>query len=472
MNRPQPGAILLALIVLLLTGGCGWVDATGRQSGDEPGFTETPSFTVPALGSLESTPIALLERDPRDVTLSGTDTTLAGWTWRALEEREEPAFCDAVDGFDAALAERRLIDACSDASRCELDVEERAVDGTTVFSVELPALRAPVAARVSLTTRDAEGRQIERRRTLCGVSINEAPDAADDRLFVSPGETLVVRADDPSSLLANDTDDDDVRNTPLVIDPTPESEPRHASVFELGTDGSLMYRPADDLSLGDDGVLEDSFVYRLSDGLHEVTGNVVVVIAETNGAPFATDPLPDVEIAIDPSLPRVVRIELAPFFADPDGDELVFAVVPDSLPPGGGLFVNENGVLAGQVGPEDLGAYRVTLIVGDGRTTIEQDFLLEIVREFEANTKPTVTDIDNRVFNGRFRYDVSPFFDDADGDTLIFGAVGLPAGVEIDRQGVISGRSQPDNRGAWFVVVFADDGRDGVVSDGFRLTIR
>ena len=41
----------------------------------------------------------------------------------------------------------------------------------------------------------------------------------------------------------------------------------------------------------------------------------------------------------------------------------------------------------------------------------------------------------------------------------------------MDEEGVITGRSRRRNRGDWFVLVTADDGRGGRVADGFRLTI-
>ena len=470
MTRFPSRSALATLLVPLVTGGCGWVDATGRQADEETGGDARTSSGVP-VPLLESVPLALLEEDPREVRLDGEDAALVGWSWRALEERAEPEACAAVPGFDAAIAERRLADACSDPARCAIGVDERVVDGETRFDLTLPALRAPVVAHVSLSARDAEGRPVERRRTLCGLSINEAPEALDDRLSVAPGETLVVRAGDPSSLLGNDVDDDDVRNAPLSIDPVPVRPPSHAAAFELGTDGSLLYRAPDDPPLGSDGVLEDSFSYRLTDGLHEVIAEVVVVIAAVNRPPVANAPLPDVEIAVAPVGTRQVRVDLAPFFDDPDGDDLAFAVVPGSLPPGGGLFVDERGVLGGRAGADDLGSWRVTLVVDDGRTSVERDFQLDVVRAFEANAAPTVTDIDNRAVRGRFRYDVSPFFDDADGDRLRFSAVGLPNGVGIDDDGRIEGRARNRNRGNWFVIVTAEDGRGGRVSDGFRLTI-
>lgn len=488
MRPLRPTTVLALLVALYGAGGCGWVDATGRQPGDPaddapaPSGVPVPPMTpgtpmTPAIPTTPTTaPLVLIERTRSDVRLDGDDGTLEGWRWQVLDEPGDPEACAAVAGFDRSLAERRLVDACSEPDDCALAVEERRDALGTRFTLELPPLRAPLAARVALAATDADGRAVERRRTLCGLSVNEAPEAGDDRFEITVGTTLDVAADDPDALLANDVDDDDVRNAPLSIDPTPVRAPRHAALFELGTDGGFVYRPRDDALEGDATTLEDGFAYRLGDGLHEVVGEVVIVVSADdvrppNRPPRALGPVPDIEVALDPLRGAELRVDLAVHFDDPDGDALRFAVAPGSLPPGGTLALTADGVLAGRLGSADLGRWRVTLLVGDGDATIERDFTLDVVRAFEANAAPSVTDIANRVFRGRFDYDVAPYFDDPDGDRLRFSARGLPEDVAIDEAGRINGRSRKRNRGAWFVVVTADDGRGGTVADGFRLTI-
>lgn len=473
-SSPPPLSTLSLLPTLLVPLGCDWVDATGRQPGAEPvspGVTLAPPPVEEEPSAADFAPLVLLERTAREVRLPEPDARLSGWSWHLSAELGESVACAAFEGFDATLAERSLADACTSPDDCALEVEETRTDGATRFRLRLPTLRAPFAARVTLSARDADGREIERLGALCGLSVNEAPRARDDRYTVAPGETLEIRADGERDLLANDLDDVDVRNRPLAIDPRPLRAPSHAERFELGADGGFVYRPRTGLSLGDDGRLEDGFAYAVSDGQHRVTAEVVVVIARENRPPREREPLPDLELVADPRDPAPVEIDLARFFDDPDGDALAFELAAGSLPPSGNLALTSGGLLVGRPETDDVGLWQLALEVSDGRETIRRESLLSIVRARDANAPPTATDIANVTVGGRFVYDVAPFFDDADGDRLRFSARGLPASVEIDEDGVIEGRSRKKNRGRWIVVVAAEDGRGGRVEDGFRLTI-
>lgn len=458
-------ARLAPIVTLVALQACDWVDATGRQGSDPPASVAT------ALGGDDT--LALIETVPRGARLDGPDGMLSGWRWRPLAEAPGMTRCAGIDGFDAALAETSLARACTSGADCVLGVEEeRDVNGRTGFRLALPPLRAPFAERYALATETPAGDTVERRVTLCGIAVNEAPSAGDDRATVALGTTLVVGADDPGSLLANDSDDDDVRNGALAIEPVPTRRPRHAALFELADDGGFVYRPREDVELGADGRLEDSFTYVLSDGLHRVGAEVTIAIVAPelvvpNVAPRVTSAPPDIELVVGEAL----RVDLARHFDDPDGDVLDFSVAPGSLPPSGNLVLAADGLLAGRAATSDLGRWRVTLRVDDGETTIARDFDLAIVRAFAANAPPRALDIDNRVVSGRFAYDVAPFFHDPDGDRLRFDARGLPPSVGIDEDGLIEGRAKRANRGSWFVVVIAEDGRGGHAEDGFRLTI-
>ncbi|HSM42669.1 MAG TPA: putative Ig domain-containing protein, partial [Afifellaceae bacterium] len=69
--------------------------------------------------------------------------------------------------------------------------------------------------------------------------------------------------------------------------------------------------------------------------------------------------------------------------------------------------------------------------------------------------------------------DVSGDFSDPDGDSLTFSATGLPTGLSISSAGVISGTLPADasQSGPYTVVVTANDGEGGTVTDTFTWTV-
>ncbi|WPO97712.1 Ig-like domain-containing protein [Pseudomonas sp. HR96] len=91
-----------------------------------------------------------------------------------------------------------------------------------------------------------------------------------------------------------------------------------------------------------------------------------------------------------------------------------------------------------------------------------------------ATALPAVTANDGQALS----LAVGSAFSDADGDHLTFSATGLPAGIAIDSAtGLISGTlgghaSVAVASGVYSIVVSADDGRGGVVSQQFNLTVR
>ncbi|HSM42889.1 MAG TPA: DUF4347 domain-containing protein, partial [Afifellaceae bacterium] len=69
--------------------------------------------------------------------------------------------------------------------------------------------------------------------------------------------------------------------------------------------------------------------------------------------------------------------------------------------------------------------------------------------------------------------DVSGNFSDPDGDTLTYSATGLPTGLSISSAGVISGTLPADasQSGPYTIVVTANDGEGGTVTDTFTWTV-
>lgn len=466
-------------LAVLLTSACGWVDSTGRQAGDvvsdndlqENGIPVTVDGNGPTTLS-ESNPVVLVERRERDALLSGGDSRVRNWLWRAVDDDSAIDSCRQVSGFDPAIAETMLTSACS-SDDCGLSFEEFYRDDATAFRLTLPALRAPLAARFRLSASDESGNPVGRDQLLCGLAVNEAPIARDDRYAVSLGETLSIMGGSDDDLLANDDDDDDVRNEPLKVDTNVTRAPVHASAFELDADGGFRYTPDPDLSMDDTGRLEDSFAYTIDDGLQSAVAQVVVVISDSNSAPMATADIPAIDVVLDEGETQLLRVDLAPYFRDDQGDALSYTAAADSLPPSGNLRVNDNGLLNGIVDTEDAGEWLISLTVSDGRESIEAtvDLTITVFETESENRPPVAEDIDNRRVRGLFGFDVTEYFDDPDGDPLSYSASGLPNGTGISQDGFISGLANARNEGTWFVVVTAEDPDGASVSDGFRLVI-
>ena len=119
------------------------------------------------------------------------------------------------------------------------------------------------------------------------------------------------------------------------------------------------------------------------------------------------------------------------------------------------------------------GRFRAEVIVSDGPSETSIVFIVVVLANPDdpSNRPPVPVDIPNRTVSGTFSFSVTELFEDPNDDELFYSATGLPEDVRISRNGTISGTSTEDNEGRHFVVVTADDGRDGTISDGFLLVI-
>ena len=168
------------------------------------------------------------------------------------------------------------------------------------------------------------------------------------------------------------------------------------------------------------------------------------------------------------------RINFQVIAMDDDGDNLVYSLSNDTAD---FLTINSNnGRIRGNA--TEAGIFPVTVIVSDSTTSTERMFILQVLSEEDAaqveteeNNAPIVDDINNLVVDSAFDYDVSVFFADPDGDELTFTAISLPPGLTISTSGIITGVVLAANTGPHFIQVTADDGKGGMVTDGFLLTI-
>ena len=450
--------LISTLLLSASLSACGWVDSKGNQNN---GSNQLRTI-------IDGGQLLLLEDAISSATLASTSNNLTNWQWQSIGANTDGS-CAVNNGFDNALSADSLREACADRNACEINIEEQTINGATEFLISTPALKAPVAINYTVATSDDQGNAISLDQTLCLVSINEAPFAGDNEYTVLQNLTREVKATDPDNLLYNDIDDIDVRNQPLQVLTTPLQAPKFADVFQLGTDGSFIYRPA--VTDATD-VIVDEFIYQVTDGIHTTSAKVTLRIVDDNRAPIRSQRTSLVAMSVEEHSDTGFKTDLGKNFFDPDGDTLTFSIADGSLPRSGNISLSTNGILQGNPELADVGDYIVTVIASDGVGQAADTFILSISRFSTQNNAPEVDDIPNRTVSKTFSYNVASYFTDEDDDELQFSAIDLPSDVTITPSGLIRGTASSRNRGNWFILVTADDGRGGSVSDLFRLRIR
>lgn len=457
---------VLALLPVFLSA-CGWVDSTGKQDNSLPALSD-PTLVVLDNGDTFS----MNENTEKFVVFDGTDNRLANWSWTRLDGQADIERCAIYADFDPNNALSSLQESCASGESCEVRIEETVSEEVTRFMLTTPQLRAPAALKYRLTAQANDGTNIEREQLLCAVPINDAPNAEDDRYSVLRGTTLIVEGDTQESLLFNDDDDDDIRNKPLRVITTAETQPRFAANFQLYADGGFLYEPSANAPLSSNGSVSDRFSYQVTDGIGFNTATVSIKITDFNSAPMLATDLPIVEAIIWDQEEDITYIDLLSYFTDAEDDTISFTILNNSLPESGSFYLTNEGLLRGNPDDDDSGRYFVRLAASDSIETVETGMYLDISRSNGVNKAPYASDIKNATVTDTFSYDITPFFEDADDDHMAFTATGLPANVEISSEGVISGTVTDQNRGRVLVRVTANDGNGGSNSDGFRLTLR
>ncbi|WP_108811397.1 Ig-like domain-containing protein [Sphingorhabdus sp. Alg231-15] len=187
----------------------------------------------------------------------------------------------------------------------------------------------------------------------------------------------------------------------------------------------------------------------------------------TNPAPTATNDT----ATTDEDTPVIINVLAND--NDPDGDDLTVTV---ASAPNGTVVINPDGTITYTPDQDFNGTDTITYTISDGNggtstATVE-------VTVAPVNDAPEV-DIPIANLNNEdadvISVDISDKFSDLDGDTLTFTATGLPAGLSIDANGVITGTIDPDasqvNGGVYTVTITADDGNGGTVDGSFTWTI-
>lgn len=435
----RPAAALLSFllgVVILCLQSCSWVDSTGAQN--EGRVVTLEAGTV--VDVIESQPLTL---DPTQSVDPLGEVSVWRWSDFPLESGNL-ASCRGVNGFNEEFVQPNLTSACTREGDCELDFVpvERVEDDVarTVFSVEPPVLRAPVGVTYQLQATREDGGQTLHDFTFCLISINEAPDAADDAFTLIAGEA--IRRDSAGvNLLQNDSDDIDTSNEQLRVSTTAIAAPRFAGEFELFDDGTFIYVPMPG-RLG-----TDSFTYQITDGSSPSQATVSIVVTAANADPIFSGPIEDFPIVA--GLP--VSFSFADYFSDPEGAELQFSAT--GLPPG--LSLSPSGVLEGVPDAAAAGDYRIFVSASDGRAVLETRLDVTV----DANQRVVAERIPDQstLVGTTFGLSASRYFSDPEGQPLLF-SLSSPnvVSLSIDRNtGDITG--EPAVSGSFLLQITASD---------------
>lgn len=460
-NKIAAGTLLSLSMV-----GCGWVDSAGSDGARDNNTVITSSDVLVA----ESV-VSITEDDTTRFLLANAPQVSTGWTWVPDASVDALNLCRQEDDFDTDVAVTTLASACSAGTNCEFIIEESTNNSGTSFDLTLPPLRAPVALSYLLEATLASGEPYSQTQTICGIAINEAPDAQDDSYLALTSSTRRVEPDSVWAILSNDTDDDHVRNQTLFIKQV-TTPPIYAANVELLSNGSFEYTARSDLNLSDNESLEDSMEIVVSDGTHDSTSIVTVRLVNNNTRPTTiSGGIPDIVAPVDEGASNDLFIDFNDFIVNTDNDPLRFHLIGGNLTESGVLSFDESGVLSGTLTLDDVGREQFTLVITDGLFEVSESFELTISDERPRNRDPEVDDIPNTRVSGSFSYNVAEFFTDPDGDELTYRSDNLPPGVTITDAGVVSGTAATDNDGRWLIRITASDNRGGTATDQFRMTI-
>ncbi len=319
---------------------------------------------------------------------------------------------------------------------------------------------------------------------------------ADDQNGGITPVTLTITIANPAPVAANDValvvEDTPATGNVLSNDTDPDGDTLSVSDFSIaGVSGTFL--PGDIADIPGVGTIEinstGAYTFTPAPNYIGPVPEITYTVTDNNGgsatatlnlgpvSPVNDDPTSTPIAANSSADSALVSVNLASNFADIDGDALTF--VATGLPPG--LSIDpDTGMITGTIdhlASAAGGTYSVTVTATDpdGRVT-SQVFVWTV-----TNPAPIGPDIPDAggVDNTPVSIAAGAGFSDPDGDTLAFGATGLPAGLTINpATGVISGSltknasvGGPLTNGIYEITVTATDSQGATVSKTFTYTV-
>ncbi len=162
-----------------------------------------------------------------------------------------------------------------------------------------------------------------------------------------------------------------------------------------------------------------SITFTVSDGLASSSQTIAISVANVNGVPVM-DPVGNKTIEENQFLQFAVSA------TDPEGDPLTYAV--NGLP-SGAIFNSDTRTFSWTPNYIQAGTYHVTFTASDGLLT--GNCAIDIVVS-NVNRSPVMSPVGNKTTNENQALQFAVTANDADGDSLVYSASGLPAGATFN----------------------------------------
>ena len=261
--------------------------------------------------------------------------------------------------------------------------------------------------------------------TITANNINRAP------AVINPGPQSSAEAEVISlSISASDADGDSLSYSAVNLPPDLSINPTTGEIS-----GTLSYDAA--------GLY--NVIVSVSDGADSTDSPFSWTVTNTNQLPVVTNPGAQ-------SSAEAVVISLPISASDADGDSLSYSAV--NLPMG--LSINPTtGEISGTLSYDAAGTHNVTVSVSDGADSTDSTFSWTVGNTNQAPGVINPGD-QNSVEGEVISLPIST--SDADGDSLSYSAVGLPADLSINSvTGEISGTLSSDSMGNYAITVSVSD---------------
>ena len=241
--------------------------------------------------------------------------------------------------------------------------------------------------------------------------VNDAPVAGNDSASVDEDGTLTVVA---PGVLANDSDvEGDTLSAVLVAGPA-------NGTLTLNPDGSFTYTP----NMNFFGT--DSFTYKANDGLADSNvASVSITVNAVSDAPVAVNDSGTID---EDAILTVTAAGVLVNDSDVDGDSLSGVLV--SGPANGTLTLNADGSYTYTPNANFHGTDFFTYKANDG--LLDSNVASVVITVNSVNDPPVLSVPGNQSVNEGQSLSFTVSGTDVDGDTLTFGATGLPAGASFN----------------------------------------